>query len=207
MNARTGFALCCLLATAAVPGSAQIAKTFIRKPVVARPLISRAVSQCIHPTGQFEIWGKYFGASQGTRVVRINGVALPTVLAWENGHVRCAHAYGFPGGETVHVDIFDTAGNERISNVFDTFVPICIYALSPEGPLRPKMQVTLGVEPGVGAAAYGRKVMIGGMEAPAKWMIRKIVFVVPLLAPGSYLLRLEKDGKTISTEVAVTVQN
>jgi hypothetical protein len=66
--------------------------------------------------------------------------------------------------------------------------------------------VTLLVKPDVDVTAAGRKVMIGGMEAHADWMVHKIVFVVPLMTPGSYTLLLKKDGQIISNEFPVTVE-
>ncbi|MBN2346898.1 MAG: hypothetical protein JXO51_10965 [Candidatus Aminicenantes bacterium] len=56
-------------------------------------------------------------------------------------------------------------------------------------------------------AGDGRKVMIGDREAHADWMVHKIRVVVPLMEPGSYALRLEKNGQLISNEVAVTIES
>ena len=215
MKKKIGITCCCLLAAIAFLGADKKVKLPTQKTVAPpaahdyvalAPLIKKANCKCLADSGQFEVFGNGFGASQGNRVVRINGVPLPTVLAWQTKYIRCSHSYEFPGGAIVHVDIFDTAKNKRVSNLFDYFVPFCIYQQNPAGALKPKSQVTLLVKPVVGMTAAGRKVMIGNIEAHADWMVHKIVLVVPLLAPGSYTLRLEKDGQLISNEFPVTVQ-
>ncbi|HUU05090.1 MAG TPA: hypothetical protein VMZ49_04325 [Patescibacteria group bacterium] len=215
MIKKIGITFCCLLAAFTIPGADKKVKPPVQKPLAAvaapaelylPPLITKANCKCLASSGQFEVFGKCFGSSQGNRVLRVNGTALPTVLAWQNKTIRCAHAYDFPGGVTVHVDLFDTAKNKRVSNLFDYLLPFCIYQQDPAGPLKQKSHVTLLVKPDVGVAAAGRRVMIGGVEAHADWMVHKIVFVVPLMTPGSYTLRLKKDGQLISNEFLVTIE-
>lgn len=215
MKKKIGITCCCLLAAVAFLGADKKVKLPAQKTVAPpaahdyvslAPQITKVLNKCLADSGQFEVYGKGFDASQGNRVLRVNGVALPTVLAWQKNFIRCSHSYEFPGGAIVHVDIFDTVKNKRVSNLFDHFVPFCIYQQNPAGALKPKSQVTLLVKPDVGMAAAGRKVMIGNIEAHADWMVHKIVFVVPILAPGSYALRLKKDGHLIANEFPVTVQ-
>jgi len=212
MKTMAGLAVCCLLAVAAIQSVEKPVKPAIQKPMAVspdlyqQPLINNANSKCLSYTGEFDVFGKHFGASQGNRVVRINGKALPAVMIWENEFIRSSHSYEFPGGVIVHVDIFNTVKNVRVSNVFDYFVPFCIYDQEPGGVLKPKSHVTLLVKPKVGASAAGRKVVIGGTEAQAEWLGYKIKIVVPLLAHGTYNLKLVRDNKVISNVIPVDVQ-
>ncbi len=209
MKAKITIALCCLLSAAAgADGTVNPAlrKKLAHHAIPLPPEITQASCKCLPGTGEFEVRGKRFGSSQGSRVLRVNGAALPTVLIWQKDFIRCGHTYDFPGGEIVHVAIFDTEKNERVSNVFDCFVPFCIYNHSPAGVLKAKSTVVVLAKPDVGASAWGRKVMVGDMEAHAEWLGNKIKILVPLLDPGPTTLRLEKDGQVISNGYAVTVQ-
>jgi hypothetical protein len=215
MRTKTAIAIFCLLAAAVLPGVDQKKKPPIQKPVAAMaapaelrlpPRITRVDCPCLAGSGRLEVFGKCFGADQGNRVVRVNGAALTAVLTWQDKTIRCSHEYDFPGGVTVHVDLFDTVNNQRVSNLFDYFLPFCIYQHSPDGVLKSKSHVTLRVKPEVGVAAAGRQVMIDDVEAHADWIHNKVVIVVPLLPPGNHTLRLKKNGQLISNEYPVTVQ-
>jgi hypothetical protein len=215
MKAKLSFTVCCLLIAVAAPGVDKKAKPPVQKTAAVAaapanlylpPRITQADCPCLPDNGRLDVFGKGFGSSQENRVVRVNGAALPAALTWQKTHIRCSHDYSFPGGATVHIDIFDTAKSARVSNVFDYFVPFCIYGHDPAGAFKSKGQVFLLTKQEVGAAAAGRKVMIGDKEAPADWLVHRIRLVVPIMNPGDYSLRLEKNGQVISNIYPVTVQ-
>jgi hypothetical protein len=214
MKAKLGLTLFCLLAAATL-GVDKNAKPPVQKTAATAaapanlflpPRITAAECPCLPGSGRLDVYGKAFGSSQGTRVVRVNGAALPATLLWQKTHIRCSHDYAFPGGATAHIDIYDTATNARVSNVFDFFVPFCICDHDPAGAFKRKGQVFLLPRQEVGASAAGRKVMIGDWEVPAAWLVHRIRIVVPLMDPGDYSLRLEKNGQVISNIYPVTVQ-
>lgn len=207
-------AMICLLAAFALCAADQktkppVTKTQAPPAAAARtilpPVLTRAEFPCLAGEGRIEVHGRMFGAAPGDRLLRVNGVPLPTVLAWRGDFIRCAHDYGFPGGANVLVDIFDASQNKRVSNALTVLSPICIFGRDPEGALKPKSHVLLLVKQDVGASAGGRKVLLGGNEVPAEWMIHKIRAYVPILPSGSYAIRVEKNGELIANEVAVTI--
>jgi len=213
MNGK-GITLICLLAAVALCAADPKSKPPVRKtappPAFAAqaylpPTITRAEFPCLAGDGRIEVYGKRFGDAQGNRVLRINGAALPTVLAWRSDFIRCAHSYGFPGGAYVQIDLFDSAQNKRLANALTVLSPICIFGRDPEGALKPKSHVLLLVKQEIGTTANGRKVMVGGGEVPAEWMIHRIRAYVPILPSGHYAIRVKKNGQLISNEVAVTI--
>jgi hypothetical protein len=199
------FALCAADLKTKPPVSKTQAPPVAAARVFLPPVLTRAEFPCLAGEGRIEVHGKLFGAAQGDRLLRVNGVPLPTVLDWRGDFIRCAHDYGFPGGVDVLVDLFDASQNKRVSNALTVLSPICIFGRDPQGALKPKSQVLLLVKQNVGVSANGRRVTLGGNEVPAEWMIHKIRAYVPILPSGGYAIRVEKNGQLISNEVAVTI--
>lgn len=173
---------------------------------VAKPNITEVRGKCLGLSGELDVMGVRFGDAQGNRQVVLNGVPRD-VMFWQKTVIRVEHMYDFPAGQMIKVFLRDQGTGDVVSNIFEFFNFYCIYSVTPPGDVTPGTIVEIKVKPGMGPAAQGRVVVIGGKQAEIiSWTNDTIRFKVPVLTPGSYKIHIKKAGQNISYECPITVK-
>jgi hypothetical protein len=182
-------------------------KKVVKKPMlVALPMIKQIVPFYDDCQLIFYVKGKFFGQTQGTRIIRMKSTTqmyTPQILKWTPTQIDCLLKGNFELGRKYKVYLWDTAANKNVSNQYNWVV---------KTKLNPLHQ---GFKPGqiiavsgclLGHAQGSRKLIIGKTEAQVtQWTCEDIVFKVPNLRPGIYQLYLREGRLILSNKIKIQI--
>lgn len=155
----------------------------------------------------FSLKGKFFGAGQGTRIVRMqcNDIIVdPEIRSWGQNQVDCLLKGDFKLGRTYLVFIWDTVKKKDVSNKSPWHIKAQVN------------QLNRGVKSGeevffsgdfLGNTKTGKQVWVGNISAViAGWYCEDFNIIIPQLAPGKYPMVLKEGALVISNTITLTIQ-
>ena len=176
--------------------------------VASAPVISDVTFSCEgEPPSELDLHGSNFGATQGTRKVRVDGKISGVYHAWNDTYISCA------GGPIVDPDknyefIIVDAANNPLSNVFSKKFKMCWYDITP-AQAQVGAQVLLRVF--LAAPSQGSYIVkLGSATMPVvSWtghvVDAEIRVTVPQIAPGTYNIGIFKGGVNVMKDRTFTV--
>jgi len=177
-------------------------------PIKIGPRITDVIqsfSWMVAPVREIQIKGNGFGASQGTKSLKMGTYNL-TVLGseWHPDHIYCSYPGGVPHGEHYLVSVMDAG--QVVSNQFDFFLKMILFKTNFD-PYQGPAGTELHVDGMMMGATQGQKVLkFGTVNAQIQlWNDANIQCIVPNLPPGDYNVYIEKNGVTISNVVTYTI--
>jgi hypothetical protein len=159
------------------------------------------------PCDEFDIYGTNFGATQGSRKVRIDAIEPSMVHLWSDTKIIVEGGVCTVWDKTYHFGIYD--GVTLLSSIFPQQFGASIDSFSPASG-NPGTTVTLHAL-GAGATAAGKTVKMGTANMPiVSWTgsacASTVVVTVPSIAPGPYVIDIFSGGTKIASCSFYTVK-
>jgi hypothetical protein len=177
--------------------------------VFCKPHIDSVIHKHLgFPTGEFDIIGKQFGATQGTRKVRVDGTMATSYLAWQDTYLSINLPVPYIPWEHIYQFCIVDGANNVISNLYSKrFLYHCEDVIPHEGPIGTRVRFPVYKLP---SPLSGLVLKIGTRTMKIiSWTAGgygEIVTSIPIKMPlGDHFMYLQKGSDVVSNKVKFRV--